>query len=83
MAKRLTWEQMQEMYPDKWLIIKDAEKDGSTLISGIIVDVCTDKTVMDKFIGYLNEGKHYIKRRTTEAFSLGVIYAKDYSIEVR
>lgn len=35
--QRMTWEEMQEKYPDEWLMIVDYETDASGhLVSGII-----------------------------------------------
>lgn len=83
MADRLTWYQMQEKYPDQWVILTDVDLDGSTIISGVVVEVCNDDEVDAHFCKLIKSGKKYMKERTTDMGGIGVIYGANYSYEVR
>ena len=71
MGKRLTWDEMVSQYPERWVVLKDTEKDGSDVVSGILVAVKTD----DEIIPYESENmrKGYEFWRTTEGEFYGLI----------
>ena len=43
---RVTWEEMVKKYPDKW-VVKDAEMNGSDIMSGVIVAAMTDDEITE------------------------------------
>ena len=51
MGERMTWEEMVLNYPDRWVVLKDTEKDGPDVLSGVLVAVKTD----DEIIPFENE----------------------------
>ena len=44
-AKRMTWDDIVDQYPERWVAIRDAEMDGADIISGIVEAVLTDEKV--------------------------------------
>ena len=44
--KRMSWDEMVKEYPDRWVVIKNAEMNGPGIVSGIIVTVKTDDEIM-------------------------------------
>ena len=36
MGERLTWEEIQNRYPDQWVGLVDVERDGATVTSAIV-----------------------------------------------
>ena len=78
-ANKMTWEEMVEKYPDRWVVIADAEMNGADLISGNVVGIKTDDEIIPYRIA--NQKKGFKFYRTTEGEFYGVIDA-DYSISV-
>ena len=78
-GERMTWNEMAEQYPDQWVAVKDAVKDGPDIVSGVLVAVKSD----DEIIPYkvANYKKGYIFQRTTEGDFNGII-STDFSISV-
>ena len=70
MEKRMSWAEMVEKYPDCWVVVKDAKKDGPDIVSGVLVAVKRD----DEISLYRVENNHkgYVFRRTTEGAFNGV-----------
>ena len=67
--RRMSWDEMVKEYPDRWVVIKDAEMDGPDIISGIIVTVKSDDDIMRFRID--NQKKGYKFYRTSEGDFLG------------
>ena len=44
---RQTWDEMVKQYPDRWVVVKDAEMSGPDILSGVIVDVISDKEIIE------------------------------------
>ncbi len=61
---------MVEKYPDKWVAVKDAKKNGPDIVSGILVAVKSDDEIA--LYRVENHGKGYVFRRTTEGAFNGV-----------
>ena len=68
----LTWEELQNQYPDKWLILDAQYGSEGELAGGEIIEICTDKTIDDTIIKYNKLGKEYIHVRTTTTLNNGV-----------
>ena len=67
----LTWEELQNQYPDKWLILDAQYGSEGELAGGEIIEICTDKTIDDTIIKYNKMGKEYIHVRTTTTLNNG------------
>lgn len=64
MGERLTWEEMQEKYPDKWLGLTDVKyvnNDGVSVESAVVK--YTDKTKTE--LAYLSMAGEALPRYTT------------------
>ena len=79
--KRMTWDEMVEKYPDKWVVISDPLMDGDhpDVLEGDVVAVVDDDELSDYEDKHVKE--NYIYRRTTESGWNGIFYA-DFSIKV-
>lgn len=82
MSERLTWEQIVDNYPNKWVALTDCEytdKDGVNIESAVVIASLYGKEY-DKF-RINNFGKGYKYRCTSEELTSGVTYG-DESIKV-
>lgn len=77
-SERITWEEMVESYPSRWIVISNPEMDGPDVISGIVHGVKTDDEIGKYRVKHGREG--YVFRRTTEEKWSGIIDA-DFVIE--
>ena len=68
----ITWEELQNQYPDKWLILDAQYGSEGELAGGEIIEICTDKTIDDAIIKYNKMGKEYIHVRTNTTLNNGV-----------
>ena len=76
---RLTWEEMVKKYPDRWVVVKNAEMSGPDILSGILVDALSDDEIMEY---RFNNKRHDLEFcRTTEGDFDGIIDS-DISISV-
>lgn len=83
MGKRLTWKEMQERYPDKWVFVKNAEKDGPDIISGEVISVCDDDGYGNQCVEFIKSGIKFDKERTThDWFGGGIIHAENVTISI-
>lgn len=71
MLERLTWEEIVKKYPERWVVLDDVKKDGATIISGVVVNVCSDEDIDSYFFDTVKSGKRYTKRRTSEMRGMG------------
>ena len=67
---RMTWNEMVQRYPDQWVVVKDAEKDGSDVLSGILVAVVSDDDIGDYQADNFRKGYDFV--RTTEGAFNGI-----------
>ena len=82
MRERLLWDDIIERYPDRWVILDDVDMDGSTVISGVVVQSCNDEEINDAYFRTVIDGHHYIKERTSELPYAGVINGANFSISL-
>ncbi|MBO6113012.1 MAG: hypothetical protein J6P45_08200 [Lachnospiraceae bacterium] len=76
--RRMTWEEMVDRYPERWVAIRDAKMDGADIVSGIVEAVLTDDEVGD----YMDQAApELLFERTTEGNWYGPISA-EFSIRV-
>ena len=71
MGERMSWDDMVSAFPERWVVLRDTEKDGPDVLSGILVAVKTD----DEIIPYeeANLRKGYEFWRTTEGDFYGLV----------
>ena len=70
-GERMSWDDMVSAFPERWVVLRDTEKDGPDVLSGILVAVKTD----DEIIPYeeANLRKGYEFWRTTEGDFYGLV----------
>ena len=78
MNRRMTWDEMVREYPDRWVVVEDAEKNGPDVLSGKLVAVITDEEIGDYQADNLRKG--YDFRRTTSGHRNKKIYFKEDNI---
>ena len=78
--KRMTWDEMVEKYPDKWVVISDPVMDGDhpDVLEGDVVAVLNDDEIEEYELSHIGQGLKY--HRTTESGWNGIFYA-DFSIK--
>lgn len=81
--KYYTWEQMVEMFPNKWVVVENGKLDSGRFIEcGELIAVCDDDEI-DKFIIECYENNKKIDyERTTEEGSLGIINVEGIKIKI-
>ena len=77
---RLTWEQMQLQYPNKWVVVTDYIKDGPDLVEGDLLAVLNDNEIDDFMASHW--GKNYFYDRTTEESGVGIIHGKNIKFTI-
>ena len=70
-GKMMTWKEMVEIFPSKWVYVTDYEMDGPDIVKGRIVGVVTDEEDGDMYIYCRDNGIDYMRSRTTEGFVSG------------
>lgn len=83
MVEIYSWEQLVERYPNSWVLLRNVLWDGSTVISGELLEVCTDETVDERWLYYAKKGCHPVQEYTAEKSRVGGIYAEHikYTVE--
>ena len=79
MRERMTWDQMVERYPDRWVAVANPIFDGNhpDILEGDVVDVLTDDEISAYEVSHHGQNLRY--RRTTESGWSGMFYA-DFAI---
>ena len=65
MGERLTWQEIVEKYPDRWVALSDCEMDGSQIISGVVQAVCIEEERYSITIKLAEQNISFRWRRTT------------------
>lgn len=66
MEGRLTWEEIVERYPDRWVGLRDCVMDGADIVSAVVECVCTDDEQDAKICEYARAKIGLTWDRTTE-----------------
>lgn len=84
MAERLTWKQMVEKYPDKWLALRNCKYDENNDATVIEADIFKAFNTWDDYYTFRdnNIGKGYRYEYTTEPTMSGVQYGTNFTIEL-
>ena len=75
MRERMTWDQMVERYPDRWVAVANPVFDGNhpDILEGDVVAVLTDDEISAYELAH--QGENLIYDRTTESGWNGIFYA--------
>lgn len=76
----MTWEEMVEKYPGKWVIVKKTKGNASTVEEGIVKYVATDDEMPDIWVRCLRAKCGYDKFRTTLEPFMGVVDGVNFEI---
>jgi len=78
----MTWNEMKQRYPGKWVIVEKTEGNASTIKAGIVKFVANDNEIDDIWVKCLDADLAYDKARTTvESFSSGIVDGINFSID--
>lgn len=65
----MTWDEMKEAYPSKWVLVETTEGTVPNIKAGIVKYVADDDEIEDLWVKCLDAGLTYDKKRTkTESF---------------
>lgn len=74
MNERLTWQEIVERYPDKWVFLIDYELNSAKqIVSGVVYVACTECDISSFEKELSNKGIDFLERRTTEPIG-GICY---------
>ncbi|WP_026659103.1 hypothetical protein [Butyrivibrio sp. AC2005] len=62
----MSWKEIQEKYPDKWVALTETEKEGSRILAAIPIKVCDESEMYDAELELKAAGIQFTWRRTTE-----------------
>jgi len=87
LQEKLSWDEIVEKYPDRWVALTDYDMDGVTILAGRVCAVCKDTDRLDEEIRLINEKITFKWRRTTDiegayvygTFSFIKGYGKEYT----
>ena len=65
-GKIMTWEEMAEVFPSKWVYVTGYEMDGPDIVRGKLIGVVTDEDNGDMCQYCEDNGIDYIRSRTTD-----------------
>ncbi len=68
-GKNISWSELEQKYPAKWIIFKNAEWDGSDVVSGTVSAVLSDNQLQNYMEQHYDEIAYYT--RTNEDMSMG------------
>lgn len=80
--KLMTWKEMVEKFPDRWVIIEKTKGNAATIEEGIVRFVVTDDEMPEIWIKCLDEGLDYDKDRTTVEPFMGIVDGLNFRIDV-
>lgn len=81
--KFYTWEQLVEKYPDKWVVVENAElTKGGFIKAGELIAVGESAEIDDFVVECYNAGRKIDYQRTTDSGSVGVLYVDGIGIRV-
>lgn len=63
---KLTWQEIVDKYPDKWVALSDVEFDNTEVKSGVVKASCTDSEVASLFMEFKSKGINYYWIRATD-----------------
>ena len=67
--KRLTWEQIRNLYPDQWVALADVrymDNDDINVESAVVICGMKDNDYVEQRLKFMEEGKDYVYERTED-----------------
>ena len=75
MSEKLTWKEMNEKYPDRWLILRDTVRErGADIFEGTVIGVYTDDEIEDVIVNLISSKQRFDKVRTTPGNFPGAVF---------
>lgn len=78
--KLMTWEEMVENYPGKWVVAEKTKGNISNLDEGIVKYLASDDEISDIWIKCRRAGLNYDKFRTTTEPFMGIVDGVNFEI---
>jgi hypothetical protein len=79
-----TWNELVEKFPNKWIVVEDAELTNAGFIkSGKLIGVCDDSEIDDFVVSCYREDKNINYERTTEGSGVEIINVEDFKYAVK
>ena len=72
-ATLMTWNEIKNKYPDRWVAISNYKKDGPRILEGIPVSVCEEEDMYDAELSLKEQGISFVWRRTSDLEGANVI----------
>ena len=69
----MTWEEIRQKYPDRWVALTNYKKQGPRIIEAVPVRVCREKEMFDAEMELKKQGIDFQWRRTTELEGANII----------
>lgn len=69
MNERMTWEEIQNKYPNQWVALKDViylNNDGCNVETAVVVCVMSDDDYVEKRLSFIRNGENYEYERTED-----------------
>lgn len=82
--KFYTWHELVEKFPNKWIVVEDAELTGAGFIkSGRLIGVCDDTEIDEFVISCYRDNKNISYERTTEGSGVGIVNVENFEYAVK
>jgi len=79
-----TWSELVEKFPNKWIVVENAELTSAGFIkSGKLIGVCDDTEIDEFIVSCYREHKNINYERTTEGSGVGIINVEDFKYAVK
>lgn len=82
--KFYTWNELVEKFPDKWIVVENAElTDAGFIESGKLIGVCDDKEIDEFVVSCYQNNKNISYERTTEGSGVGIVNVENFKYVVK
>lgn len=72
--KYYTWDELVQKFPDRWVIVEDAELTNAGFIkAGRLIGVCNDREIDEFVVSCYRDNRNISYERTTEGSGVGVV----------
>ena len=68
-GKKVPWSELEQKYPEQWIVFGNAEWDGSDIVSGTVSAILSDDQLQDYLNNHYDEIAYY--SRTSENMTSG------------
>ena len=73
-GKRLSWDEIVQMFPNRWVGVSDYKFRGADLESGVLQAVCPDDKISEYALPLYKKGLKIYWDRTTELEGANVLW---------